>query len=244
VFLSSVREQNQLSSSRDSGRVIAAVRKIWLGNLCAPSTNSASPSHQSDPSAISRLRHTLTAPSAARRAHGADLRTLVFGRGALRDRPRRSIAPASPRICVLFTRRDKRSFTRPRVPIAHAGGAAVPPPHGLLESKLTEALNFANSLVEHCDDFYHNEFGAKGAPPHSVVQNPAMAHFHPCSALPVRFPPAVSRPSSHHVPPRRCPSSAPGRGLAVHRQTQRRGQGYAAWGRRWVGRRRICDMWL
>jgi hypothetical protein len=184
VFLSSVREQNQSSSSRDSSRVVAAVHRIRLGNPSAPSTNSASPSHQSDPSAISRLRHTLTVPSAARRAHGADLRTLVFGRGALRDRPRRAIALASPRIRVLSTRRGKRSFTRPRVPIAHAGGAAAPPPRGLLESKLAEALNFANSLVEHRDGFYHSEFDAKGAPPHFVVQNPRRGPLPPLFRAP------------------------------------------------------------
>jgi hypothetical protein len=43
--------------------------------------------------AISRLRHTLTAPSAVRRAHGANLRTLVFGRATLQDRPRCATAP-------------------------------------------------------------------------------------------------------------------------------------------------------
>jgi hypothetical protein len=46
-------------------------------------------------------------------------------------------------------------------------------PGRLLESKLAEALNLANSLEERRDGFYHSEFGAKGAPPHLVVQNPA-----------------------------------------------------------------------
>jgi hypothetical protein len=78
----------------------------------------------------------------------------------------------------------------------------------------------------------------------SSSRTPVVARFHPYSALPVRLPPAVSRSSAHRVSPRRCPSSAPGRGLAVRRQTQRRGQGCAAWGRGWVGRRQICDVWL
>jgi hypothetical protein len=46
-------------------------------------------------------------------------------------------------------------------------------PGSLLDSKLAEALNLANSLEEPRDGFYHSEFGAKGAPPHLVVQNPA-----------------------------------------------------------------------
>ena len=57
--------------------------------------------------AISSLRHTLTVPSAALRTHGADLRTLVFGRAAFRDRPRRATVPASPRFRVLSTRRGR-----------------------------------------------------------------------------------------------------------------------------------------
>jgi hypothetical protein len=46
-------------------------------------------------------------------------------------------------------------------------------PGSLLDSKLAEALNLANSLEEPRDGFYHSEFSAKGAPPHLVVQNPA-----------------------------------------------------------------------
>jgi hypothetical protein len=71
VFLSSVREQNRSSSSRDIGRVVAAVRRNRLGNPSDPSTNSASPSHQSDPCAISRLRHTAMASTIASSAPGA-----------------------------------------------------------------------------------------------------------------------------------------------------------------------------
>ncbi|KAK3146217.1 hypothetical protein QOZ80_3BG0263120 [Eleusine coracana subsp. coracana] len=46
-------------------------------------------------------------------------------------------------------------------------------PGGLLDSKLAEALNLANSLEEPRDGFYQAEFATKGAPPHLVVQNPA-----------------------------------------------------------------------
>jgi hypothetical protein len=46
-------------------------------------------------------------------------------------------------------------------------------PGGLLDTKLAEALNLANSLEEPRDGFYQAEFASKGAPPHLVVQNPA-----------------------------------------------------------------------
>jgi hypothetical protein len=46
-------------------------------------------------------------------------------------------------------------------------------PGGLLDSKLAEALNLANSLEEPRDGFYQAEFASKTAPPHLVVQNPA-----------------------------------------------------------------------
>ncbi|XP_062214714.1 GTP-binding protein At3g49725, chloroplastic isoform X2 [Phragmites australis] len=46
-------------------------------------------------------------------------------------------------------------------------------PGSLLDSKLAEALNLANSLEEPRDGFYHGELAAKSAPPHLVVQNPA-----------------------------------------------------------------------
>ncbi|KAF0910405.1 hypothetical protein E2562_001567 [Oryza meyeriana var. granulata] len=46
-------------------------------------------------------------------------------------------------------------------------------PGSLLDSKLAEALNLANSLEEPRDGFYQGGFAAKGAPPHLVVQNPS-----------------------------------------------------------------------
>ncbi|XP_072992536.1 GTP-binding protein At3g49725, chloroplastic isoform X2 [Typha latifolia] len=46
-------------------------------------------------------------------------------------------------------------------------------PDTLLNSKLSEALNLANSLEEPRDGFYAEEFGSKKLPPHLVVQNPA-----------------------------------------------------------------------
>ncbi|PWZ54440.1 GTP-binding protein [Zea mays] len=103
-------------------------------------------------------------------------------------------SPASPRLRVLSTRRGKRSsptlspadcddegplrglFVLSRDPECPPRLLVVQPrlrPGSLLESKLAEALNLANSLEERRDGFYHSEFGAKGAPPHLVVQNPA-----------------------------------------------------------------------
>ena len=103
-------------------------------------------------------------------------------------------SPASPRLRVLSTRRGKRSsptlspadcddegplrrlFVLSRDPECPPRLLVVQPrlrPGSLLESKLAEALNLANSLEERRDGFYHSEFGAKGAPPHFVVQNPA-----------------------------------------------------------------------
>ncbi|CAL4918815.1 unnamed protein product [Urochloa decumbens] len=102
--------------------------------------------------------------------------------------------PASPRLRALSTGRGKRSsptaspaetdddgplrglFTLSRDPECPPRLLVVQPrlrPGSLLDSKLSEALNLANSLEEPRDGFYHAEFGAKGAPPHLVVQNPA-----------------------------------------------------------------------
>ncbi|XP_052148308.1 GTP-binding protein At3g49725, chloroplastic [Oryza glaberrima] len=46
-------------------------------------------------------------------------------------------------------------------------------PGSLLDSKLAEALNLANSLEEPRDGFYQEGLAAKSAPPHLVVQNPS-----------------------------------------------------------------------
>nr|AAT77056.1 putative GTP-binding protein [Oryza sativa Japonica Group] len=46
-------------------------------------------------------------------------------------------------------------------------------PGSLLDSKLAEALNLANSLEEPRDGFYKEGLAAKGAPPHLVAQNPS-----------------------------------------------------------------------
>ncbi|WVZ60414.1 hypothetical protein U9M48_010438 [Paspalum notatum var. saurae] len=101
---------------------------------------------------------------------------------------------ASPHLRALSTRRGKRSSPTPspadlddegplrglfvlsRDPECPPRLLVVQPrlrPGSLLDSKLAEALNLANSLEEPRDGFYHSEFGAKGAPPHLVVQNPA-----------------------------------------------------------------------
>ncbi|KAJ3697629.1 hypothetical protein LUZ61_001334 [Rhynchospora tenuis] len=47
-------------------------------------------------------------------------------------------------------------------------------PQAVLQSKLEEALNLANSLEQPRDGFYEEEFESKGLPPHVVVQNPAI----------------------------------------------------------------------
>lgn len=47
-------------------------------------------------------------------------------------------------------------------------------PDTLLQAKLEEALNLANSLEEQRDGYYDTEFCEKGLPPHLVVQNPAV----------------------------------------------------------------------
>ncbi|CAN6297937.1 unnamed protein product [Urochloa humidicola] len=103
-------------------------------------------------------------------------------------------SPASLHIRALSTGRGKRSsptaspaetdddgplrglFALSRDPECPPRLLVVQPrlrPGSLLDSKLAEALNLANSLEEPRDGFYHAEFGAKGAPPHLVVQNPA-----------------------------------------------------------------------
>jgi hypothetical protein len=103
-------------------------------------------------------------------------------------------SPASPPLRALSTRRGKRSsptaspaeyddegplrglFVLSRDPESPPRLLVVQPrlrPGSLLDSKLAEALNLANSLEEPRDGFYDREFGAKGAPPHLVVQNPA-----------------------------------------------------------------------
>lgn len=46
-------------------------------------------------------------------------------------------------------------------------------PDSILNPKLDEALNLANSLEEQRDGFYDTEFLNKQMPPHLVVQNPA-----------------------------------------------------------------------
>ncbi|KAJ3672816.1 hypothetical protein LUZ60_006190 [Juncus effusus] len=51
-------------------------------------------------------------------------------------------------------------------------------PEPVLQSKLEEALNLANSLEESRDGFYEEDFGSKSSPPHLVVQNPAMRSAH------------------------------------------------------------------
>nr|CAB3498359.1 unnamed protein product [Digitaria exilis] len=128
------------------------------------------------------------------------LRTAISRLGArLRPRPRPDSrahhpSPASPHLRALSTRRGKRSsptpspadmddegplrglFVLPRDPECPPRLLVVQPrlrPGSLLDSKLAEALNLANSLEEPRDGFYEGEFGAKGAPPHLVVQNPA-----------------------------------------------------------------------
>lgn len=45
-------------------------------------------------------------------------------------------------------------------------------PESLLEGKLSEALNLANSLEEQRDGFYAEEFADREPLPHFVVQNP------------------------------------------------------------------------
>jgi len=103
-------------------------------------------------------------------------------------------SPACPYLRALSTRRGKRSsptvspadsddegplrglFVLSRDPECPPRLLVVQPrlrPGSLLDSELAEALNLANSLEEPRDGFYHSEFGAKGAPPHLVVQNPA-----------------------------------------------------------------------
>ncbi|KAH7689781.1 GTPase HflX protein [Dioscorea alata] len=46
-------------------------------------------------------------------------------------------------------------------------------PDSLLNSKLGEAINLANSLEEQRDGFFTEEFADKKPPPHLIVQNPA-----------------------------------------------------------------------
>ncbi|CAK9184119.1 unnamed protein product [Ilex paraguariensis] len=46
-------------------------------------------------------------------------------------------------------------------------------PDTLLQAKLNEGLNLANSLEEQRDGFYDTEFSEKELPPHVIVQNPA-----------------------------------------------------------------------
>ncbi|XP_039138526.1 LOW QUALITY PROTEIN: GTP-binding protein At3g49725, chloroplastic [Dioscorea cayenensis subsp. rotundata] len=46
-------------------------------------------------------------------------------------------------------------------------------PDSLLNSKLGEAINLANSLEEQRDGFFAKEFADKNPPPHLIVQNPA-----------------------------------------------------------------------
>lgn len=102
--------------------------------------------------------------------------------------------PPSPHLRAFSTRRGKQSsptaspadyddegplrglFVLSRDPESPPRLLVVQPrlrPGSLLDSKLAEALNLANSLEEPRDGFYDREFGAKGAPPHLVVQNPA-----------------------------------------------------------------------
>ena len=45
-------------------------------------------------------------------------------------------------------------------------------PESLLQSKLSEALNLANSLEQRREGFYAEEFREKKVPPHIIVQNP------------------------------------------------------------------------
>lgn len=45
-------------------------------------------------------------------------------------------------------------------------------PEPVLQVKLEEALNLANSLEEQRDGYYETEFSEKELPPHVVVQNP------------------------------------------------------------------------
>lgn len=45
-------------------------------------------------------------------------------------------------------------------------------PEPVLQLKLEEALNLANSLEEQRDGYYETEFSEKELPPHVVVQNP------------------------------------------------------------------------
>ncbi|RVW57573.1 GTP-binding protein, chloroplastic [Vitis vinifera] len=47
-------------------------------------------------------------------------------------------------------------------------------PDTLLQAKLDEAINLANSLEEQRDGYYDTELCEKGLPPHVVVQNPAV----------------------------------------------------------------------
>ncbi|TKV91591.1 hypothetical protein SEVIR_9G106800v4 [Setaria viridis] len=103
-------------------------------------------------------------------------------------------SPVSPHLRALSSRRGKRSsptaspadtedegplsglFVLSRDPECPPRLLVVQPrlrPGSLLDTKLAEALNLANSLEEPRDGFYHSEFGAKGAPRHLVVQNPA-----------------------------------------------------------------------
>ncbi|GJM96473.1 hypothetical protein PR202_ga13312 [Eleusine coracana subsp. coracana] len=101
------------------------------------------------------------------------------------------LSPASPPLRALSTRRGKGSsstadsdddgplrglFMLSHDPERPPRLLVVQPrlrPGGLLDSKLAEALNLANSLEEPRDGFYQAEFATKGAPPHLVVQNPA-----------------------------------------------------------------------
>ncbi|KAL6843623.1 hypothetical protein ACP4OV_026685 [Aristida adscensionis] len=103
-------------------------------------------------------------------------------------------SPASPLLRALSTRRGKRSsptappadsddegplrglFVLPRDPERPPRLLVVQPrlrPGALLDSKLAEALNLANSLEEPRDGFCQGELASKGAPPHLVVQNPS-----------------------------------------------------------------------
>ncbi|CAA7387723.1 unnamed protein product [Spirodela intermedia] len=50
-------------------------------------------------------------------------------------------------------------------------------PDAMLRSKLSEALNLANSLEEQRDGLYAEEFGDKEVLPHIVVQNPLARHL-------------------------------------------------------------------
>lgn len=147
-----------------------------MGPNATPPAAAAAPPFAMLRAAVSRLRAHLHPHPHAHHHHGlpsvtpAPLRSLST-RWGKRSSPTAS-PPAdsddegSPRGLSLLPRDPERP---PRLLVVQPRLR----PGSLLDSKLAEALNLANSLEEPRDGFYKEGLAAKGAPPHLVAQNPS-----------------------------------------------------------------------